>query len=405
MSTFVARQPIFDRQKRVHGYELLFRSGNGNSYDGTDGDSSTLDVITNSLLVIGLDDLTCGKRGFINFTRNLLIQDIGELLPRHAITIEVLEDVEGTEEVLEACRRLKTQGYSLAMDDFTVRSTDSPLLPLADIVKVDFFQVAAEDRRNLCRAVRQAGAVPLAEKVETQEEFSQAAEWGYEYFQGYFFAKPDIRSGKRITGSKLTYLRMLAEISKPMVSYERIEELIKQDVSLTYRLMKFMNSAWFGFRSEIRSIHHALVLLGPGQLKKWFTLIALRYMGSDKPDELILCSLIRARTAEDLAERIELQDHGQELFLTGTFSVIDALTDSPMEEVLAQLPLNERIKKALISGEGAYGDVLDVIKTYEKGLWDSLDDKSARLGIDQGELAGLCNDARRWAQDTLATMA
>lgn len=405
MSVFVARQPIFDRKKKVYGYELLFRSGLENAYDSSDPDGSTLEVITNSLFVIGMDDLTGGKMGFINFTRKLLTDQVGSLLPKGAITVEILEDIEPDEEVLDALRKLKEAGHMLAMDDFVTQHIDSPMIELADIIKVDFMATAVEERKRIFESLADKNVKMLAEKIETTEDFDQALDCGYSYFQGYFFSKPIIRQGKQISGNKLTYLRLMNEVNKPGLSYEEIEALVRQDLSLTYKLLRFMNSAWFGFRAEISSIKHALVLLGPQEIKKWFALVALRHMASDKPDELGLRSMTRARACELLGPLVGMEKRAGDLFLMGMFSFIDALTDMPLADVLGQLPLKEDVKSALQGTPSRLRSVFDTIRTYEMGQWDEFAASAADLNLDEQLVPEVFDDALKWARQAFETIS
>jgi EAL and modified HD-GYP domain-containing signal transduction protein len=402
-SVFVARQPIFDRTKNVFGYELLFRSGTENRYDpSADADASTLDVIASSFLVIGLDELTGGKRGFINFTRNLLLGDVVDLLPPEFVAVEILENIAPDEEVLAACRRLKEAGYLLALDDFVTATAGSPLLEMADIVKVDFMGTSPEERKRLGQDLVARGIKALAEKVETVEDFDAAAACGYSYFQGYFFSKPIIKSGNRIAGNKLSYLRMLREINRPELSYDQLEEAIKQDVALTYNLLRFINSAWFGLRYKISSIKHALVLLGSKEIRKWFALVALRNMSTDKPNELLLRSMTRAKMAEAMAPMVGLAKHGPELFLTGMFSVIDALLDAPLPEVMEKLPLDEQVKAALLGQASPYKPVFDLVMAYEKGDWEAFSRQAAQLHLDERLVPQVFSESLKWANEAFS---
>jgi EAL and modified HD-GYP domain-containing signal transduction protein len=403
VSVFVARQPVFDRTKEVYGYELLFRAGLENCYDPPDADQSTLDVISNSFLVIGLDDLTDGKKGFINFTRNLLMNNVPSLLPKDSVVVEILEGIQPDEEILAACRKLKTSGYLLAMDDFVLAHRDSPFIQLADIVKVDFLGTSAEERKLISKYLTGKGVRVLAEKVEAVDEFDQALEMGYTYFQGYFFSKPVVRAGAKLSGNKLAYLRLLNEINKPDISYDDIEVFIKQDLSLTYKLLQFINSAWFGLKREIDSIKHALVLLGPKEIRKWFALVALRHMATDKPQELMLRSITRARLAEGMGPLVGMRDRGSELFLMGMFSVLDALMDVPMKDVLAKLPLNEEVKGALLGQPGRFRHVFDLMLSYEKGQWDDFSRHAEELQLDEELIPQLYTDALRWASQAFAS--
>ena len=404
MDVFVARQPIFDREKAVFAYELLFRSGFENYYDGLDPNKATIDVISNSFFVIGFDKLTDGKTAFINFTRDLLTKGVAGLLPTEAVTVEILEDIEPDDQMVGVCKELKESGFTIAMDDFVSKDRGNPLVEYADIVKVDFMGTDAKERESLCRMLTDQGVEPLAEKVETAEEFDQALEWGYSYFQGYFFAKPSIQSAKKIAGNKLAYLQVLYEINQPGIAYDDLETAIKQDISLTYQLLRFMNSAWFGFRSDIESIHHALVLLGPKEIKKWFALITLNHMASDKPHELILRAVSRAKIAETLAPIVGMKNHRSELFLLGMFSLIDALTDTPMTEIVEKLPLHEDVKKALLGQNSRFKPVYDMILAYEKGDWNPFSAAAQNLGLDESVVPEVVKDSLQWANEAFATL-
>jgi len=403
-SVFVARQPIFHRAKNVHGYELLFRSGRENRYDGKDGDASTRDVIAASFVDIGLDELTGGQRGFVNFTRNLLLEDVADLLPPDLVTVEILESVDPDDDIIRACARLKDAGYTLALDDFVMADIEHPLLDLADIVKVDFAATSAEDRKRLADFLRSRRIKPLAEKVETEEDFQQADADGYHYFQGYFFSKPIMHEGKSIAGNKLAYLRVLEQVNRPEMSLDQIEKVIKQDIPLTYKLLRFMNSVWFGLRYKVSSIKRALVMLGPKEIRKWFALISLREMGTDKPNELFLHGMIRAKMCEGVAPLSGMTKHASELFLMGMFSVMDALLDAPMADVLGKLPLDENVKSALLGQDSPFRPVHDLVTTYEMGQWDRFSDNATRLKVDLAAVPPIFGESLKWANQAFASV-
>ena len=367
MDIFVARQPIFNRRQEVYGYELLYRSGINTFYSCLDGDQATSEVITNSFLLIGLETLTRGKIAFINFTKNLLEDEIATLLPKEQIVIEVLQDIEPDGKTLRACRRLKELGYRLALDDFIYDEKFIPLIEMSDIIKVDFLTTDKKERRALVERIGRQKISFLAEKVETREDFIQAKELGYSYYQGYFFSKPLIIASRDIPSYKLTFIRLLQEIHKPEIDFDRLEKLVKTDVSLTYKLLKFINSILFGFYSEIRSIKQALAILGEKEIRKWLSLIALQSMGKNKPDELMVTALCRARFCELVASRVGLGERSSDLFLLGMFSLIDAFLDQPMAKILDALPIAEEIKLALLGRENRFQEVYALVLTYETG--------------------------------------
>ena len=386
MEVFVARQPIFDLHQKVYAYELLFRSGfEQNFFDNSDGDASTKQVLTNSFLSIGMDTLTNGKRAFVNFTRKLLLDQVASIFPKDLMVVEILENVEPDEEIISACKNLKDLGYLLVLDDFVFAPGYESLIDLVDIIKVDFIQTQGPERGTVIHDVGASRIKYLAEKVETQEDIEQAVDFGYSYFQGYYFSKPRIIVGQDVPAYKLTYLQILIEINRPEVNFNELEKVFKQDVSLSYKLLNYMNSAHFGFYSKIRSIKHALSLLGISESKKWLSLFALQVIGKDKSEELLSMSLIRANSCEMIA-LIGIKNRASELFLMGLFSMIDALLDQPLEEILAKLPLANDIKKALLGEKNQVRDVFELVVSYEKGDWANVSEYGARLGIKETKL-------------------
>ncbi|HPT86610.1 MAG TPA: HDOD domain-containing protein [Bacillota bacterium] len=398
MEVFVARQPIFTKNKSVFAYELLYRSGKQNFYDHNDGDRATSDVITNSFSVIGIDTLTGGKRAFINFTQNLLKKEMATVIPPNLVVIELLEDIVPDDEILTACRKLKQLGYTLALDDFVAFNQISPLIDLADIIKVDFLKASPDDWKAMPREIGNGRIRFLAEKVETLEQYEEAVACGYSYFQGYFFSKPEIFSGQDLAPYKLNYLRIIREINQFDGDFDRIEEIVKQDVSLSYKLLRLVNSAAFGLVTKVTSIKYCLVLLGIKEFVKWVTLVSLRSIGEDKPDELVIISLIRARFAELLAFEVGMKDRSSDLFLMGMFSMIDALMDRPFQEIIDEVPVADDVKDALSGTSNSLREVYDLIIAYERGEWDVLTEKTAQLNVSENEVSRLYITALQWVQ-------
>lgn len=401
MNVFVARQPIFDTKQKVIGYELLYRLSDENHFHGQDGDRATTEVIANSFLLIGLEDLTGGKRAFINFTQNLLTSDVAYSLPKELVAVEILEDVEVSAELVAACRKLKKSGYMLVLDDFVIKPEFAPLMEMADMIKVDFLNSVYEERLELARWFGPKKVTLLAEKVETREAFEEAIKMGYSCFQGYFFSKPVILSGKDISVYKMNFLQVLSEINRSETDFGRIENIIKRDVSLSYKLLKYINSAAYGFRTRITSIKHALVMLGMTEVKKWISLIALREMVDDKPGEIMTSSIIRAKFGELLAPVIGFGEQSAELFLMGIFSMLDAIVDRPMHVVVKDLPISEEIKTALLGEQNSYRDVFDLIVAYEKGDWDEFERYVARFRINEGVVPQIFFQSLEWANGVL----
>lgn len=396
MNVYIARQPIFNKHQKVYAYELLYRSGQENSFDASDGDNASSKVITNSLLLFGLDTITGGKKAFINFTQNLLKDEVATSLPKELVTIEILENVTVDDEVIEACKKLKNAGYQLALDDFVFSPQYQPLIALADIIKIDFLNTAPEIRSALPRVLSSSRVKFLAEKIETKDDFYEALELGYIYFQGYFFCKPEIIIGKDLPTYKLTYLQLVQQVNQPEIDFDKIEHIIKQDVALSFKLLKYINSAAFGFQSKIHSIKNALVMLGVREISKWVSLIALKGMGDDKPDELVMEAVVRGRFCELLAPELGMASRSQDLFLLGMFSLIDAFMDRPKIDILAELPIDGEIKDALLGIENSFFEALDLVISYKEGRWEKVDQYTTKYHFHDSLLPDLFLQCLAW---------
>jgi c-di-GMP-related signal transduction protein len=401
VQTFIARQPIFDQRQLVYGYELFFRSSSNNICNHTDLDQASYKVIADCCSLLGTEAITSGKPAFINVTREVLTQEYILLLPPELTVVEILETVEPEPEVIAACRRLKQAGYLLALDDFTPNERTQPLVELADIIKVDVGAVSQREQISLIERLSRQRLKFAAEKVETHQAFQDAVKLGYDYFQGYFFCKPMMMTMPDVPGFKLNYFQILQEIHRPELSWEQIEAIIKRDLSLFYKFLRFVNSASFGWRKEIDSIRHALLLLGEQQIKKWASLVTLACLGQDKPGELVVQATIRARFCETLAPRCGLAHRAEELFLLGMLSLIDAIMDRPLGEILKDIPITEDIKAALLGEENQLREVYESVLAYEEGNWEKLAPYTAKLGIDESEVPQLYLEAVTWVQQDL----
>jgi EAL and modified HD-GYP domain-containing signal transduction protein len=393
MEFFLARQPIFDRDRHVFGYEMLFRSSLRNVYDGDDPSRSGSNVILHSFFSsIGVEDVLDHKRAFFNFDRQLLLDQTALLLPTDRVAIEILESVPPDPEVIARCATLKDRGYTLALDDFVDTPRYARLVELADIIKVDVLATPLKEQRRLVDRYARRGITMLAEKIETPEAFAQAQEIGYRYFQGYFFARPAMLQGQEIPGIKINYARLLGELNAPELNLERLEEVLRQDVALSYRLLKYLSSPLFGFRREINSLRQALALIGEANLRKWFTLAVLAGLGDDKPRELVISALLRAFFCESLAIQAGLNGQSGEMFLVGLFSHLDAFLDRPFEEALAQVDIPAAIGDVLTGSSAApknMAAIYEVVCCYEQGNWDTCLLADARLPEGAHDLRGL----------------
>jgi len=405
VEVFVARQPIFDRRLKVFGYELLFRSGLENAYDGDDPSRATLQVVTTSFFSLGVKRVVGRKRAFLNFDRELLLGDCISLLPRRVAVIELLESVRPDQEVVAACRRIKQQGYLLALDDVVSLNGIEPLLEVADIIKVDFREAPAAEQARLARRGRKLGIQMLAEKLETREELEHARGLGYDLFQGFFLARPVIIAGREIPALKLHYLQLLQEIVQPELDFIRLEEIIKQEVSLSYKQLRYINSAAFGWRKPIRSVKQALALLGENECRKWLSLVALPTLAQDKAEELVILAVLRARFCEYLAERVGLAGRRSEMFFMGMFSLLDAMLDRPLAEVLSGIALASDVRQALL-GEAGPGsrpaEILALVLSHEAADWGAVEEITRRLSLPGEAVATLYVQAAEWADQVFA---
>jgi EAL and modified HD-GYP domain-containing signal transduction protein len=340
-------------------------------------------------MTFGIDALTGGRKAHINFTQNHLRDELPAIFPKEHLVVEILETVEPTEELIAAIRNLKNAGYTIALDDFKYHPRLDALARLADIIKVDFMACASAERRDIVRRLGGAGIRFLAEKVETNEEFAEAGDLGYTLFQGYFFAKPQIMKGKEIPGFKLNYIEMLREVNAPDFDFNKVEAIVKRDLSLSYKFLRFINSAHFGFRAEVTSIRHALTILGTKGARTWLSLMALTALGEDKPRELVVTALVRALFLERLADEAKMRENGADLFLIGLFSVIDAILDQPMEAIVSDLPLAAPVKEALTGRPNRHREFFEIMLDYEHGDWRRFSEACRRAGLDESPLPGI----------------
>ena len=400
MEVFSTRQPIFDRDKKVYGYELLFRRGFEDYYNclGAQHDSQDL------MAFVNFGELADGKKGLATFTRNLLLRDLPTVLPKEMVLVGIPVDIGVDQDVIGACERLAAAKYELVLDDLPADGLDSPLVGLASIVRVDFSITQPEQGREICRRLAQRGIVALAKKVDNTDQFDRALEAGFGCFQGSFFAKPVISDSRDLAGNELSYARLLCEVNRPELLLEDLAAIIRGDPLMTYHLLKFINSAWFGVRCVVNSVQHALVLIGPKETRRWASMLVVRKLGQDKPAELLLRSLIRAKVAETIAPLANMRQHTPELFLLGLFSSIDAMLNRPLDELLKNLPIDERVTAALLGQSGPFRNVLDLILCYEEGDWDSLACCAQRLRLDEQALPAQFKQAITWANKTLGLL-
>lgn len=382
MEIFLARQPIFNGDENVYAYEILYRSGYTNAFDGTEGDKASSEVIINTFQTFGIDNLANRKPVFINFTETLICDEVATLFPKDLLVVEILEDVAPKKEIVEKCKLLKEMGYRIALDDFLNLPGYKSLVELADIIKIDFMTTSREEIEAILKDFEKYNIEFLAEKVETREEFEYAKKLGFKYFQGYFFSKPEIVSSKKLLPIKANYLQLVNQVNKEELDFRQMTNIISRDLSLTYNLLKLVNSAAFGFRYKINTVKHGLVALGEREIRKWIHLIVLNDMGNGRPDELTRLSLIRARFLELIAMETRYKSKSEDIFLLGLFSLLDVILNRSLEEVLNEIKATDIIKDVLLNESGELDELYRMTLYYEKGEWDKVLIYANHLNID-----------------------
>jgi c-di-GMP-related signal transduction protein len=392
----LARQPILNRARELFGYELLFRNGMENSCDELNPEFASTSVLDSSVL-LGFEKITAGHPMFINCPREFLLRDYVSLFPPKSVVVEILESVKPDQEIVDVCLRLKQAGFLIALDDFVDSPGWAPLALLADIIKVDFRSTGPPEQSALVSRYAGRKIRMLAEKVETQEEYAAGMQMGYSLFQGYFFCRPEMLRHGDLPASKLAYLDLLRAAAAPEFDIEELASKIRHEASLTFRLLRYLNSAAFGLRSEVQSVPHALSLLGERELRKWIAVISVSVLADGKPDELMTVPLVRGRFCELLAPLAGMAGHANDLFLLGLLSVMDAILDQPLESILEELPVRREIKEALLARTGLYWQLLEIAVALEHADWEKVSALASETAISEEQISTLYVSAVDWS--------
>lgn len=396
---FIGRQPIFDPRLNVIAYELLFRSGDENAADVIDGEKATSDVILKALTEIGLERLVGQHKAFINLTHDHIL-NMSELpYPemKDKLVLEILEDVKADKNIIKAVTKLVNDGYTVALDDFIYHESLQPLIDISHIIKIDLMAITRDELKQYVAKLKNNKRKLLAEKVETQEEFNLCRKLGFDYYQGYFFSKPNIIKGKKLPTNKIAIIQLLAKIQDPDISAEELASIISQDVTMSLRVLRYINSAQFGLGKEVDSIQQAIMMLGLNTIRNLANLVALSDV-KNKPHELLIISMVRAKMAEIIAGLTNLDK--EVCFTIGLFSNLDGLMDQEMDVLVESLPLSENIKLALLKNEGIYGNLLKCIIAYEKCEWDDAQYES----LDTNNIRNCYFEALDWASTKLSVL-
>ena len=407
MEVFVARQPILTKKEEIYAYELLYRNNEINYFPQVDGDKATADVIINSFLNIGIDQLSNGKPCFINFTEKLLKLKLPTFFRPREIVVEILETVVLGPDLIAICRELKDMEYQIALDDFILNERNpylEELLKYIDIIKVDFQNSTPAMRKKIETLAFQKKIQLLAEKIETREEFKSAVNAGYHYFQGYFFSKPVILTTKDIPSYFYSYYEIINHLSSPEPRIDTITKLIEKDISLSYKLLKLINSPAYRPKQKINSIRQAIVLLGLIEIQKWIYVLAVRETpgaNQEPSKEMVAMSLTRAKMGELIAVYLHNIAGAPSFFMTGMFSMMDSLLNMPMNDVLVDLPLQEDICEALKGKNNELKLVLDLSLAIEKGDWEAASLLCIQLNIPEDIAFRFYQQAMTWSKQLI----
>lgn len=406
----MAKQPIFNLNEELFGYELLYRSNHAhNFFTGVNGDQATSDVIINSFLNIGMDKLSEGKPCFVNFTENLLKLGLPTYFDPSTLVVEILEDVKPTGEILDICRQLKDQGYRIALDDFYMEGDDLntlKLLAYVDIVKIDILNTPRDKWVRLLQKLKGTHLKFLAEKVETREEFEQCVLDGYTYFQGYFFSKPTILKSFDVPHYFTQYYQIIGELSQIEPDIDKLASAIEKDLSLSYKLLKLIKSPSIRPVSTVSTIKQTVLLLGLNEIRRWIYVIAVRdsIYQNTRPsvNEVIKLCFTRAKMGELLAEYRRERANKSSFFLLGMLSSIDCLLDCPLQDIMKELPLKHEIKAALLHEEtNLYSETLELIHALERDDWTNLSALCVSMELEVQKVTELFRQAMDWSMDYL----
>jgi EAL and modified HD-GYP domain-containing signal transduction protein len=386
-----------DRRSRVHGYELLFRAGPEAAFRG-DGDLATRTMLDNTVM-FGLERLTGGLPAFVNCTREALTEELVNVLPPSMTVLEILETLEPTPDLIAACRRLKCAGFRLALDDFIWEPRFEPLVEIADYIKVDVTLSGADERRRLMRMLDGAAVALLAEKVETQDEYKQARDEGFTLFQGYYFCRPVLMENRKVPSNRLSHVEILQLLRSDSIELKKLTRLLKREASLTYRLLRLVNSPMCAVRQEVSSIQSALLAVGEETFRRVAILAITSELSGNRPAEILRMAFVRGRFCEMAAGMCGLD--ATEQYMVGLLSLLPAMLRVPMSELTPALPLRGEIRRALEGAATPERSLLGWLECHERGDWAACDGLVQSYGLDQNALMECYAEAMVWAEDAL----
>ncbi len=400
MYFYAARQPILDKEKKLFAYELLFRDSIVNVFPDIDADEATTKMIEASNFNLGISEFTGNKPAFINFTLETLIKGYPETLTTDEVVVEILETVKPGKKLLAICKDLNEKGYTIALDDYIHQAVWQHFYPFIHIIKIDWQDTSIDTIKAVKTAIIEFPHIKLlAEKVETYEEYNQAVELGFELFQGFFFAKPEMVKTKNLSPSQMAMAELLYETSKKDLDLGSITSVFERDVTLSYKLLRYANSAIFKRRNEISTIKQALVTLGSAELKRFLGLMFASNINPDKPSELINAAMTRAKFCELMASEVKSPIDNSIAFLTGLLSLIDAIVDEDLTSILEKLPLAQEIKDTLLTRQGVMAELIMLLEFIEHAEWSKTTVLTEKLGLEKTNVVKHYNEAIAWSDD------
>ncbi len=400
MDVFVSRQPIFNRAGSVFGYQLVCRD-NPDSVFARSTRASVSDSLDESLTFLGLESLANGKRVFVNLTREALVGGAVPALPPERAIIEIPDDPGDDEELLAACTRLRDGRYELALPQGA--DPTGLVLPLISYAKIDSGLTRNADVTHIVREMERAGIKVLAEGVSTNDEFARSRSAGISLFRGFFFVRPnESATSKEIPAFKAHYLQVMRQLQQPDIDMRNVEEIVRRELSLSYKCLRYINSAYYGLRTRIKSVRHALAMLGLNEVRRLIAASVFTSLAHDKPQELVAQATIRARFCESIAREIGLGDRADELFTMGMWSLVDTILDRPMKDVLVEMPMSPDVEAALLGTENLLHDVLACTIAYERGNWTEMARLAAGLRLAETAIPRCYAEAIDWSQQVFS---
>lgn len=404
MTLYAARQPILDQNKQLFAYEVLFRNGVDNVFPQIDDDLATSKIVEGTQFNLGIESLTQDKPAFINFTQDTLLQGYPMLLPQEQVVVEVLETVRPGKKLLKACQQLKQKGYRIALDDYEYQAVWKHFYPITDIIKVDFQLTPIEEIEQIIDSIQAFPHIKLlAEKVETYKEFQQAIDMGFSYFQGYFFSRPEVIKRATLDTNQLSLANLMTQVASKEVDIDKVTQVFEGDVTLSFKLLRYVKSPLFKRRKTIESIKQAIIALGQDELRRFVSVLFTAQLNPDKPSELTRLCLTRAKFCENLAADMPKVEKSS-AFLVGMLSLLDALLDTKLSELIEKLPLSDGVKEPLLQHQGPLSELLQCCKLAERADWPELHKIAIKLKIHEDNLSHCYSDAILWSAQLVKTV-